>query len=145
MELNPSEWQLVSDPFEPLRIFRSRIPFIAEEGAGSTKQIDVVCKETFKMGVGSSTAMNLAGGNPITAVGLDNYTSKINSWYRTPQSLKDKVAQKANWDVAARGEVVEVRRRPGRRLGGGGDRDQQDGRETAPGVHLARRNSSTFA
>jgi hypothetical protein len=35
MELNPSEWQLVSDPFEPLRIFRSRIPFIAEEGAGS--------------------------------------------------------------------------------------------------------------
>ena len=81
---------------------------LAEEGVGTTKQIDVVCKKTFKMGIGSFTAMNLTGGNPITAVGLDNYTSKINAWYRTPQSLKDKVAQKANWDVAARGEVVEV-------------------------------------
>ena len=81
---------------------------LAEEGAGTTKQIDVVCKETFKMGVGSFTAMNLAGGNPITAVGLDQYTTKINRWFRTPQSLKDKVAQKANWEVAGRDEKVEV-------------------------------------
>ncbi len=81
---------------------------LAEAGTGTTKQIDVVCKKTFKMGIGSFTAMNLTGGNPITAVGLDNYTTKINSWYRTPQSLKDKVAQKANWDVPARGEQVEV-------------------------------------
>ena len=81
---------------------------LAEEGAGSTKQIDVVCKETFKMGVGSFTAMNLAGGNPITAVGLDQYTTKINRWFRTPQSLKDKVAAKANWEVAGRDEKVEV-------------------------------------
>jgi enoyl-CoA hydratase/3-hydroxyacyl-CoA dehydrogenase len=81
---------------------------LADAGVASTKQIDVVCKKTFKMGIGSFTAMNLTGGNPITAVGLDNYTSKINGWYRTPQSLKDKVAKKENWDVAARGEVVEV-------------------------------------
>ena len=81
---------------------------LAEAGVGTTKQIDVVCKKTFKMSIGSFTAMNLTGGNPITAVGLDNYTSKINSWYRTPQSLKDKVAAKANWDVPARGEVVDV-------------------------------------
>ena len=81
---------------------------LAEEKAGTTKQIDVVCKQTFSMGVGSFTAMNLAGGNPITAVGLDQYTTKINRWFRTPQSLKDKVAQKANWDVAARDEKVEV-------------------------------------
>ena len=81
---------------------------LAEAGVGTTKQIDVVCKKTFKMGIGSFTAMNLTGGNPITAVGLDNYTSKINSWYRTPQSLKDKVAAKENWDVPARGEQVEV-------------------------------------
>ena len=80
---------------------------LAEEGVASTKQIDVVCKKTFKMGIGSFTAMNLTGGNPITAVGLDNYTTKINSWFRTPQSLKDRVAQKANWDVAGRGETVE--------------------------------------
>ena len=81
---------------------------LAEAGVGTTKQIDVVGKKTFKMGVGSFTAMNLTGGNPITAVGLDNYTTKINAWYRTPQSLKDKVAQKANWDVPARGEQVDV-------------------------------------
>ncbi|MBX3464012.1 MAG: 3-hydroxyacyl-CoA dehydrogenase/enoyl-CoA hydratase family protein [Planctomycetes bacterium] len=81
---------------------------LAEEGVGTTKQIDVVCKQTFRMGVGSFTAMNLTGGNPITAVGLDQYTTKINAWFRTPQSLKDKVAQRANWDVPARGEQVEV-------------------------------------
>ncbi|MBL8737416.1 MAG: 3-hydroxyacyl-CoA dehydrogenase/enoyl-CoA hydratase family protein, partial [Planctomycetes bacterium] len=81
---------------------------LAEEGVGTTKQIDVVCKKTFKMGIGSFTAMNLTGGNPITAVGLDNYTTKINTWYRTPQSLKDKVAKKENWEVPARGETVEV-------------------------------------
>ena len=81
---------------------------LAEAGVGTTKQIDTVCKKTFKMGIGSFTAMNLTGGNPITAVGLDNYTTKINAWFRTPQSLKDKVAAKANWEVAARGEVVEV-------------------------------------
>lgn len=81
---------------------------LAEQGVGTTKQIDVVCKQTFKMGIGSFTAMNLTGGNPITAVGLDNYTTKINSWYRTPQSLKDKVAKKENWEVPGRGEQVEV-------------------------------------
>jgi enoyl-CoA hydratase/3-hydroxyacyl-CoA dehydrogenase len=81
---------------------------LAEEGVATTKQIDVVCKRTFGMGVGSFTAMNLTGGNPITAVGLDNYTTKINRWFRTPQSLKDKVAKKEPWDVPARGEVIEV-------------------------------------
>src|SRR5687768_15115310 len=81
---------------------------LAEAGVATTKQIDVVCKQTFRMGIGSFTAMNLTGGNPITAVGLDNYTTKINRWFRTPQSLKDKVAQKAAWDVPARGEVVDV-------------------------------------
>jgi len=81
---------------------------LAEQGTGTTKQIDLVCKKTFRMGVGSFTAMNLTGGNPITAVGLDNYTTKINAWFRTPQSLKDKVAAKANWEVPSRDEVVDV-------------------------------------
>lgn len=81
---------------------------LAEEGTGTTKQIDLVCKKTFRMGVGSFTAMNLTGGNPITAVGLDNYTTKINAWFRTPQNLKDKVAAKANWEVPSRDEVVDV-------------------------------------
>ena len=81
---------------------------LAEAGTGTTKQIDVVCKKTFSMGVGSFTAMNLAGGNPITAVGLDQYTSKIHSWFRTPESLREKVRENSNWDVAGRGEKVEV-------------------------------------
>ncbi len=81
---------------------------LAEEGVATTKQIDVVCKQTFRMGIGSFTAMNLTGGNPITAVGLDNYTTKINRWFRTPQSLQAKVAKKEGWDVPARGEHVDV-------------------------------------
>lgn len=81
---------------------------LAEAGVGTTRQIDVVCKKTFRMGVGSFTAMNLTGGNPITAVGLDNYTTKIHSWFRTPQSLKDKVESGESWDVPARGEKVDV-------------------------------------
>ena len=81
---------------------------LAESKAGTTKQIDAVSKKTFAMGVGSFTAMNLAGGNPITAVGLDQYTTKINPWFRTPQSLKDKVASKGDWEVAGRGETVDV-------------------------------------
>ena len=81
---------------------------LAEAGVGTVKQIDVVCKKTFAMGVGSFTAMNLTGGNPITAIGLDMYTKKIHSWFRTPQSLKDKVWEKSNWDTPARGEVVDV-------------------------------------
>ena len=81
---------------------------LAEAGTGTTKQIDVVCKKTFSMGVGSFTAMNLAGGNPITAVGLDQYTSKIHSWFRTPESLREKVRENGSWDVAGRGEKVEV-------------------------------------
>ena len=81
---------------------------LAEAGTGTTKQIDVVCKKTFSMGVGSFTAMNLAGGNPITAVGLDQYTSKIHSWFRTPESLREKVRENGSWDVAGRGEKVDV-------------------------------------
>ena len=52
--------------------------------------------------------MNLTGGNPITAVGLDHYTTKINDWFRTPESLKARVASGEPWDVPARGEEVEV-------------------------------------
>lgn len=84
---------------------------LAERGVASTKEIDVVCKRTFKMGVGSFTAMNLTGGNPITAVGLDNYTTKIGPYFRTPDSLKEKVEKGEKgepWDVPARGEKVDV-------------------------------------
>jgi len=34
--------------------------------------------------------------------------TRINTWFRTPQSLKDKVAKNEKWDVPARGEQVDV-------------------------------------
>ncbi len=81
---------------------------MAERGVATTKQIDVVATRALGMTVGSFTAMNLTGGNPITAVGLDHYTSKINRWYRTPRILKERVASGEPWDVPKRGEVVDV-------------------------------------
>ena len=81
---------------------------IAESGSATTKQIDTVAQKALGLGIGSFTAMNLTGGNPITNVGLDNYTSKIHSWYRSPQSLKDQVASGAGWDTPERGEKVDV-------------------------------------
>lgn len=81
---------------------------IAESGLATTKQIDEVCKKALGMTVGSFTAMNLTGGNPISNVGLDNYTRKINAWFRSPQSLKDKVQKNEAWDTPKRGEQVDV-------------------------------------
>ena len=42
MELDPTEWQLVSDPFETLRIFRSKIPLIEEDDVGSVQLLITV-------------------------------------------------------------------------------------------------------
>lgn len=81
---------------------------LAEEGVATEKQIDAVAVAALGLGVGSFTAMNLTGGNPITAVGLDHYTTKIHRWFRTPASLKAKVASGEPWDTAKRGETVEV-------------------------------------
>ena len=81
---------------------------LAEEGAGTTREIDAVACEALDYTVGPFTAMNLTGGNPITNVGLDNYTTKIHSWFRSPQSLKDAVAAGSKWDTPKRGEKVEV-------------------------------------
>ncbi|MCB9888213.1 MAG: 3-hydroxyacyl-CoA dehydrogenase/enoyl-CoA hydratase family protein [Planctomycetes bacterium] len=81
---------------------------LAESGVATTKQIDVIATKALGMTVGSFTAMNLTGGNPISNVGLDNYTSKIHSWFRSPASLKQHVADGTPWDTPKRGEQVEV-------------------------------------
>ncbi|MHC4918743.1 MAG: 3-hydroxyacyl-CoA dehydrogenase/enoyl-CoA hydratase family protein [Planctomycetota bacterium] len=81
---------------------------IAESGVATVKQVDEVCKKALGMTVGSFTAMNLTGGNPITIIGLDNYTKKINPWFRSPQSLKEKVEKNEAWNTPKRGEQVEV-------------------------------------
>ena len=81
---------------------------LAQEGVATTKQIDAVATRALGLTVGSFTAMNLTGGNPITAVGLDNYTSRIHGWFKTPQILKDRVASGEPWEVPGRGETVDV-------------------------------------
>ncbi|HIA28361.1 MAG TPA: 3-hydroxyacyl-CoA dehydrogenase/enoyl-CoA hydratase family protein [Planctomycetes bacterium] len=81
---------------------------LVEEGKGTSKEVDAVACKTLGYTVGPFTAMNLTGGNPITDVGLGNYTSRIMPWYRSPQILKDAVKNQSRWEVPARGEGVEV-------------------------------------
>ncbi|MEE9311404.1 MAG: 3-hydroxyacyl-CoA dehydrogenase/enoyl-CoA hydratase family protein [Planctomycetota bacterium] len=80
---------------------------LAEAGVGTVKQVDDMARRALGLGIGPFTAMNLTGGNPITAVGLDNYTPKIHKWFRTPDSLKQKVETGEKWETAGRGEKVE--------------------------------------
>ncbi len=79
-----------------------------EQGLGSTKEVDFVAAKALGLGVGPFTAMNLTGGNAITAPGLAKEGEKIMPWFRTPQLLKDALASGAAWEVLARGEKIEV-------------------------------------
>lgn len=79
----------------------------AESGVASVKQVDVITQKALGQGIGPFTAMNLTGGNPITAVGLDHYTSKIHKWFRAPASLKQALEENKPWETAGRGETVE--------------------------------------
>jgi enoyl-CoA hydratase/3-hydroxyacyl-CoA dehydrogenase len=90
---------------------------LKDDGVATSKEIDTVAREVLGLGIGPFTAMNLTGGNPITAVGLDHYARKINAWFRTPQSLKDAVASKAAWDMPARDEKVAVEPGKAREIG----------------------------
>jgi enoyl-CoA hydratase/3-hydroxyacyl-CoA dehydrogenase len=90
---------------------------LAEAGVATTRQIDAAGAKALGMGVGSFTAMNLTGGNPITAIGLDHYTTKIGPWFKTPASLTAKVADRSPWDVPARGETVDVPPQLAREIG----------------------------
>jgi enoyl-CoA hydratase / 3-hydroxyacyl-CoA dehydrogenase len=79
-----------------------------EAGLGSVKEVDAVTRKSLGMGVGPFTAMNLTGGNPITNHALDAMTTRLGRWFRTPQLLKDAVAEGKTWDVAGRDERVVV-------------------------------------
>jgi enoyl-CoA hydratase/3-hydroxyacyl-CoA dehydrogenase len=79
-----------------------------EEGLGTTREVDEVARETLGLGVGPFTAMNLTGGNPITAHGLDEMHERVNPWFRTPDLLKKAMAMGTPWDVPSRGESIEV-------------------------------------
>jgi len=79
-----------------------------EEGLGTTKQVDHAARKALGLGVGPFTAMNLTGGNPLTAHGLDEMHERVNRWFRTPQIMKEAVKSGKPWEAEQRGEKVEV-------------------------------------
>lgn len=79
-----------------------------DAGLGDTKQVDTVAAKCLGLAVGPFTGQNLTGGNPISAHGLGEMHKLLNPWYRVPERLQKMVDAKANWEVPARGETVEV-------------------------------------
>jgi enoyl-CoA hydratase/3-hydroxyacyl-CoA dehydrogenase len=78
-----------------------------EKGLATVKQADTIVQKTLGMGAGPCTVHNLSGGNPLTQHGLNQYTSIIMPWFRSPKILDDQVKSDKPWDTAARGETVE--------------------------------------
>ena len=79
-----------------------------EKGWGSEKEIDAAAMKALGQGVGPFTALNLTGGNPITAHGLDEMGKLVMPWFKTPAALHEKNQKKENWVIAQRGEKVEL-------------------------------------
>ncbi|OFY85620.1 MAG: hypothetical protein A3F72_10665 [Bacteroidetes bacterium RIFCSPLOWO2_12_FULL_35_15] len=79
-----------------------------EKGWGSEKEIDAAAVKALGQGVGPFTALNLTGGNPITAHGLDEMGKLLMPWFKTPAALHEKNQKKENWVIAQRGEKVEL-------------------------------------
>jgi 3-hydroxyacyl-CoA dehydrogenase len=78
-----------------------------EEGLGTTREVDAVARRALGLGVGPFTAMNLTGGNPITAHALDQM-ARFGAWWHTPRLMKDAIASGRPWEVPRRDETVEV-------------------------------------
>ncbi len=78
-----------------------------EKGLATVKQADTIVQKTLGMGIGPCTGHNLTGGNPLTQHGLQQYTSIIMPWFRSPKILDDRVKSGIPWETAARGETVE--------------------------------------
>jgi enoyl-CoA hydratase/3-hydroxyacyl-CoA dehydrogenase len=76
-----------------------------EKGWGNEKEIDAAAVKALGLGVGPFTALNLTGGNPITAHGLDEMGKLLMPWFKTPEALKVKTQKKEPWETAKRGEV----------------------------------------
>lgn len=99
-----SRYGYAIDPvFEGMFLCAARL---VESGAATTKQVDVIAQKVLGLGIGPFTAMNLTGGNPLTAVGLKHYNTKIMGWYDTPKSLEAQVASGKPWETPGRGENV---------------------------------------
>lgn len=79
-----------------------------EKGWGNEKEIDAAAVCALGLGVGPFTALNLTGGNPITAHGLDELGKRVMPWFKTPALLHEKNRKKEDWQTAARGETVAL-------------------------------------
>lgn len=79
-----------------------------EKGWGTEKEIDAAAMKALGQGIGPFTALNLTGGNPITAHGLDEMGKLVMPWFKTPKILHDKNQKKEAWNIAQRGEKVEL-------------------------------------
>jgi enoyl-CoA hydratase/3-hydroxyacyl-CoA dehydrogenase len=77
-----------------------------EEGLGSIKEVDAAARAALGLGVGPFTAMNLTGGNPITNHALDEMTSKLGAWWRSPRLMREAIASGKPWDVPKRDERI---------------------------------------
>ncbi len=77
-------------------------------GLGDSKQVDSVAGKCLGMGIGPLTAQNLTGGNPICVHGLSQMHELLVPWYRVPDRLQKMVDTNSDWEVAARGETVEI-------------------------------------
>ncbi len=79
-----------------------------QKGYGTVKEIDRVSMDALGCGVGPLTAVTLAGGNEITDHGLDEMHVQLQAWFKSPRLLKEVIAKGDRWDIAGRGEQVEI-------------------------------------
>jgi enoyl-CoA hydratase/3-hydroxyacyl-CoA dehydrogenase len=79
-----------------------------EDGLGSVREVDHVARRALGLGVGPFTAMNLTGGNPITAHGLEELHERVHPWFQTPRLLREAMRAGTAWDVPGRGETLEL-------------------------------------
>ncbi len=79
-----------------------------QKGYGTVKEIDRVSMDTLGCGVGPVTAVTLAGGNEITDHGLDEMYTQLQPWFKSPRLLKELIAAGERWDIASKGDVIEV-------------------------------------
>ena len=89
------------------RIFQAAALSV-EEGLGTVEAVDYVATKALGLGVGPFTAMNLTGGNPLTAHGLDEMGESVHPWFKTPELMRRVMKEGRPWDTAKRGQTPDV-------------------------------------
>ena len=87
-----------------------------EEDLGTSEQVDYLATEALGLGVGPFTAMNLTGGTPLTAHGLDEMHERVHPWFKTPKLLHEAARDGRQWNACRRGEKPSVPREAARKI-----------------------------